>query len=68
MAEPRALAKQHAAGLRGRRRQQLYAFGFGLTYVRLMERSRSLVAPMIAHGLSDMLEVGAVMLLSVAWR
>jgi hypothetical protein len=31
-----------------------------------MERSRSLVAPMIAHGLSDMLEVGAVMLLSVA--
>lgn len=47
--------------------QQLYAFLFGLTYVWLMERSRSLLAPMIAHGLSDLLEVGAVMLLSVAW-
>jgi membrane protease YdiL (CAAX protease family) len=47
--------------------QQLYAFGFGLTYVWLMERSRSLLAPMIAHGLSDLLEVGAVMLMSVAW-
>jgi membrane protease YdiL (CAAX protease family) len=47
--------------------QQLYAFGFGLTYVWLMERSRSLVAPMVAHGVGDMLEVGAVMLLSVAW-
>lgn len=47
--------------------QQLYAFGFGLTYVWLMERSRSLLAPMIAHGLSDFLEVGAVMLLTAAW-
>ncbi|MDB5767136.1 MAG: hypothetical protein JWQ61_1950 [Collimonas fungivorans] len=47
--------------------QQLYAFLFGLTYVWLMERSRSLLAPMIAHGLGDLLEVGAVMLLSVAW-
>jgi membrane protease YdiL (CAAX protease family) len=48
--------------------QQLYAFVFGLTYVWLMERSRSLLAPMIAHGVSDLLEVGAVMLLSVVWR
>jgi len=47
--------------------QQIYAFGFGLTYVWLMERSRSLLAPMIAHGLSDLLEVGAVMLLSALW-
>jgi membrane protease YdiL (CAAX protease family) len=47
--------------------QQLYAFVFGLTYVWLMERSRSLLAPMIAHGLSDFLEVGTVMLLTVAW-
>jgi membrane protease YdiL (CAAX protease family) len=47
--------------------QQLYAFAFGLTYVWLMERSRSLLAPMIAHGVSDAVEVGAVMLLSVAW-
>ncbi|MFJ2988231.1 CPBP family intramembrane glutamic endopeptidase [Collimonas sp. NPDC087041] len=46
--------------------QQLYAFAFGLTYVWLMERSRSLLAPMIAHGVSDLVEVGAVMLLAVA--
>ena len=47
--------------------QQLYAFCFGLAYVWLMERSRSLLAPMVAHGLGDMLEVGAVMALSVLW-
>jgi uncharacterized protein len=48
--------------------QQLYAFGFGLIYVWLMERTRSLLAPMIAHGVGDMLEVGAIMVLSVVWR
>jgi membrane protease YdiL (CAAX protease family) len=32
--------------------QQLYAFAFGIVYAWLMERSRSLLAPMIAHGLS----------------
>jgi membrane protease YdiL (CAAX protease family) len=48
--------------------QQIYAFAFGLTYVWLMERSRSLLAPMIAHGLGDLLEVGAVMLLTVPWH
>jgi uncharacterized protein len=47
--------------------QQLYAFVFGLVYVWLMERSRSLVAPMIAHGVGDALEVAAVMALQVAW-
>ncbi len=47
--------------------QQLYAFAFGLIYVWLMERSRSLVAPMIAHGVGDALEVAAVMVLQVAW-
>ena len=47
--------------------QQLYAFVFGLLYVWLMERSRSLVAPMIAHGVGDALEVAAVMVLQVAW-
>ena len=47
--------------------QQLYAFVFGLVYVWLMERSRSLVAPMIAHGVGDALEVAAVMVLQVAW-
>ena len=47
--------------------QQLYAFAFGLIYVWLMERSRSLLAPMIAHGVGDALEVAAVMWLQVAW-
>jgi membrane protease YdiL (CAAX protease family) len=47
--------------------QQLYAFVWGLTYVWLMERSRSLLAPMIAHGLGDALEVAAVMALTAAW-
>jgi membrane protease YdiL (CAAX protease family) len=47
--------------------QQIYAFAWGLTYVWLMERSRSLLAPMIAHGLSDAVEVGIVMLLMAAW-
>ncbi|KQZ30007.1 MULTISPECIES: CPBP family intramembrane glutamic endopeptidase [Caulobacter] len=47
--------------------QQVYAFAWGLTYVWLMERSRSLLAPMIAHGLSDAVEVGAVMVLMAAW-
>jgi membrane protease YdiL (CAAX protease family) len=47
--------------------QQLYAFAFGLIYVWLMERSRSLVAPIIAHGVGDALEVAAVMWLQVAW-
>jgi membrane protease YdiL (CAAX protease family) len=47
--------------------QQIYAFAWGLTYVWLMERSRSLLAPMIAHGLGDAVEVGAVMMLMAAW-
>ena len=41
--------------------QQIYAFAWGLIYAWLMERSRSLVAPIIAHGLSDAVEVGLVM-------
>lgn len=41
--------------------QQIYAFAWGLLYAWLMERSRSLVAPIITHGLSDAVEVGLVM-------
>ncbi len=47
--------------------QQIYAFAWGLAYVWLMERSRSLLAPMIAHGLGDAVEVGAVMVLMASW-
>lgn len=41
--------------------QQAYAFVWGLTYVWLMERSRSLVAPIVAHGVGNFVEVAAVM-------
>jgi len=44
--------------------QQTYAMFWGLTYVWLMERSRSLLAPIIAHGAGDVVEVGMV----IAWR
>lgn len=44
--------------------QQSYAVIWGLTYVWLMERSRSLLAPIIAHGVGDAVEVGLAML----WR
>jgi len=47
--------------------QQLYAFAFGLVYVWLMERSRSLLAPVVAHGVGDAVEVGAVVALQAAW-
>ena len=46
--------------------QQVYAFAWGLIYVWLMERSRSLLAPAIAHGAGDAVEVGVVMLLALA--
>jgi membrane protease YdiL (CAAX protease family) len=46
--------------------QQSYAFAWGLIYVWLMERSRSLLAPIIAHGAGNAVEVGLVMLLSLA--
>src|SRR3546814_20168318 len=33
--------------------QQIYAFAWGLIYVWLMERSRSLFAPIVAHGMGN---------------
>ena len=45
--------------------QQTYAFVWGLIYVWLMERSRSLVAPIIAHGVGNASEVGLVMLATI---
>jgi membrane protease YdiL (CAAX protease family) len=47
--------------------QQLYAFAWGLAYVWLMERSRSLVAPIIAHGTGNFVEVGLIILFNAAW-
>lgn len=47
--------------------QQLYAFAWALVYVWLMERSRSLLAPIVAHGVGNFTEVGAVILMMRAW-
>lgn len=46
--------------------QQIYAFAWGITYAWLMQRSQSLVAPIVAHGLGDFVEVGLVMLWRIA--
>jgi len=43
--------------------QQIYAFLWALVYTWLMERSDSLMAPIIAHGVSNAVEVGLVMAL-----
>ncbi len=47
--------------------QQLYAFAWGLIYVWLMERSQSLLAPIVAHGVGNFVEVAATMGLMHAW-
>jgi hypothetical protein len=43
--------------------QQLYAVGFAIVYVWLMERADSVIAPMVTHSVSDMGEVAATMAL-----
>lgn len=47
--------------------QQAYAFAWGLIYVWLMVRSKSLIAPIVAHGLGNFVEVAIVMGLNAAW-
>ena len=47
--------------------QQIYAFAWGLIYVWLMERSRSLLAPIVAHGLGNFTEVAIVIALNALW-
>lgn len=47
--------------------QQLYAFVWGLAYVWLMERSKSLVAPIVAHGIGNVTEVSLIMVLMIVW-
>jgi membrane protease YdiL (CAAX protease family) len=46
--------------------QLIYAVGFALLYVWLMERANSVVAPMVTHGISDAGEVAATMAL-MSW-
>lgn len=48
--------------------QAIYAVGFAIFYVWLMERARSVVAPMLTHGLSDAAEVAATMALMTWWH
>ena len=48
--------------------QQIYAFAWGLVYVWLMERSRSLLAPMVAHGVGNFTEVAIVIALGALWQ
>src|SRR3546814_15516392 len=47
--------------------QQIYAFAWGLIYVWLMERSRSLFAPIVAHGMGNFTEVAIVIALNALW-
>ncbi|MBB6425434.1 CPBP family intramembrane glutamic endopeptidase [Sphingopyxis sp. JAI128] len=47
--------------------QQIYAFAWGLVYVWLMERSRSLLAPIVAHGLGNFTEVAIIIALNALW-
>lgn len=47
--------------------QQIYAFVWGLLYVWLMERSRSLLAPIVAHGMGNFTEVAIVIALNATW-
>lgn len=44
--------------------QQLYAFAWALIYTWLMERSKSLLAPIVAHGIGNGVEVGLV----ICWK
>jgi len=47
--------------------QQIYAFAWGLLYVWLMERTRSLLAPMVAHGIGNFTEIAIVIWLNALW-
>jgi uncharacterized protein len=46
--------------------QQIYAFIWGLIYVWLMEKTDSLLAPTIAHGVGNAVEVGVIMAITAA--
>ena len=48
--------------------QQIYAFALGILYAYWFEKSRSVVAPIIGHNVSDFVEDGIVFLLAAAWR
>jgi len=45
--------------------QQIYAFGIGVFYVWMRERSRSLLAPILLHSVSDFMEDALVCALAI---
>lgn len=48
--------------------QFVYAFGFGLVYASLAERSKSLIAPMVAHGAANLVRIALVFAMVAAFR
>lgn len=47
--------------------QQVYAVALGILYAYWFEKSRSIVAPIVGHNVSDFVEDGIVFLLGAAW-
>lgn len=47
--------------------QQIYALALGILYAYWFEKSRSIVAPIVGHNVSDVVEDGLVFLLAAAW-
>lgn len=47
--------------------QQVYALALGILYAYWFEKSRSIVAPIMGHNVSDFVEDGLVFLLAAAW-
>jgi membrane protease YdiL (CAAX protease family) len=48
--------------------QQIYAFGLGILYAYWREKSRSLLAPIIGHNVSDGVEYVLMFLMTWLWR
>jgi len=47
--------------------QQIYAFALGVLYAYWFEKSRSVLAPILGHNASDVVEYGLVLALIAAW-
>ncbi len=48
--------------------QQLYAFALGVLYAYWFERSRSLLAPIVGHNMSNLVEYILIFAMVYAWR
>jgi membrane protease YdiL (CAAX protease family) len=47
--------------------QQVYAFALGILYAYWFEKSRSVVAPIVGHNVSDVVEYAICFLLIAMW-